>query len=96
MLQNCLLALFPWVHLGARLLWDPCSLLQTLQGCLFTDSSSSLPFQGVLLRLLFYKMFGFLKRPVVVTFHINLNIVALTGVGLLSRLWQLSYPRAVV
>ncbi|XP_013362067.1 PREDICTED: protein O-mannosyl-transferase 1 isoform X3 [Chinchilla lanigera] len=41
-------------------------------------------------------MLGFLKRPVVVTADINLNIVALTGVGLLSRLWRLSYPRAVV
>ncbi|XP_010625693.1 protein O-mannosyl-transferase 1 isoform X4 [Fukomys damarensis] len=37
-----------------------------------------------------------LKRPVVVTASINLNIVALTGMGLLSRLWCLSYPRAVV
>ncbi|XP_040488030.1 protein O-mannosyl-transferase 1 isoform X4 [Ursus maritimus] len=41
-------------------------------------------------------MLGFLKRPVVVTADINLNVVALTAVGLLSRLWQLAYPRAVV
>ncbi|XP_057404074.1 protein O-mannosyl-transferase 1 isoform X2 [Balaenoptera acutorostrata] len=41
-------------------------------------------------------MLGFLQRPVVVTADINLNVVALTAVGLLSRLWQLSYPRAVV
>ncbi|EHB00213.1 Protein O-mannosyl-transferase 1 [Heterocephalus glaber] len=41
-------------------------------------------------------MLEVLKRPVVVTTNINLNIVALTGVGLLSRLWHLSYPRAVV
>ncbi|XP_062938013.1 protein O-mannosyl-transferase 1 isoform X3 [Cynocephalus volans] len=41
-------------------------------------------------------MLGFLKRPVVVTTDINLNLVALTGVGLLSRLWQLTSPRAVV
>ncbi|XP_058380317.1 protein O-mannosyl-transferase 1 isoform X5 [Diceros bicornis minor] len=46
--------------------------------------------------LLFYKMLGFLQRPVVVTADINLNIVALTAVGLLSRLWRLAYPRAVV
>ncbi|XP_064346701.1 protein O-mannosyl-transferase 1 isoform X2 [Camelus dromedarius] len=39
---------------------------------------------------------GFLQRPVVVTADINLNVVALTAVGLLSRLWQLAYPRAVV
>nr|XP_055180158.1 protein O-mannosyl-transferase 1 isoform X2 [Nyctereutes procyonoides] len=41
-------------------------------------------------------MLGFLERPVVVTADINLNVVALTAVGLLSRLWQLAYPRAVV
>ncbi|XP_034871467.1 protein O-mannosyl-transferase 1 isoform X1 [Mirounga leonina] len=41
-------------------------------------------------------MLGFLKRPVVVTADINLNVVVLTAVGLLSRLWQLAYPRAVV
>ncbi|KAM9083562.1 protein O-mannosyl-transferase 1 isoform 3-T7 [Megaptera novaeangliae] len=41
-------------------------------------------------------MLGFLQRPVVVTADVNLNVVALTAVGLLSRLWQLSYPRAVV
>uniref|UniRef100_A0A8C4LMP6 Dolichyl-phosphate-mannose--protein mannosyltransferase n=1 Tax=Equus asinus TaxID=9793 RepID=A0A8C4LMP6_EQUAS len=41
-------------------------------------------------------MLGFLQRPVVVTADINLNVVALTAVGLLSRLWRLSYPRAVV
>uniref|UniRef100_A0A8C0Q4K1 Dolichyl-phosphate-mannose--protein mannosyltransferase n=1 Tax=Canis lupus familiaris TaxID=9615 RepID=A0A8C0Q4K1_CANLF len=41
-------------------------------------------------------MLGFLKRPVVVTADINLNVVALTAVGLLSRLWHLAYPRAVV
>ncbi|XP_021117519.1 protein O-mannosyl-transferase 1 isoform X2 [Heterocephalus glaber] len=52
--------------------------------------------QGGLRSLLFYKMLEVLKRPVVVTTNINLNIVALTGVGLLSRLWHLSYPRAVV
>ncbi|XP_046307603.1 protein O-mannosyl-transferase 1 isoform X3 [Marmota monax] len=41
-------------------------------------------------------MLGVLKRPIVVTADVNLNVVALAGVGLLSRLWQLSYPRAVV
>ncbi|XP_054513812.1 protein O-mannosyl-transferase 1 isoform X7 [Pan troglodytes] len=41
-------------------------------------------------------MWGFLKRPVVVTADINLSLVALTGMGLLSRLWRLTYPRAVV
>lgn len=41
-------------------------------------------------------MLGFLQRPVVVTAEVNLNMVALTAVGLLSRLWQLAYPRAVV
>lgn len=41
-------------------------------------------------------MLEFLKRPVVVTADINLNVVALTAVGLLSRLWRLTYPRAVV
>ncbi|XP_035928447.1 protein O-mannosyl-transferase 1 isoform X3 [Halichoerus grypus] len=41
-------------------------------------------------------MLGFFKRPVVVTADINLNVVVLTAVGLLSRLWQLAYPRAVV
>ncbi|KAM6170672.1 protein O-mannosyl-transferase 1 isoform 2-T2 [Rhynchocyon petersi] len=41
-------------------------------------------------------MLGFLRQPLVVTVDINLNVVALTGVGLLSRLWRLTYPRAVV
>ncbi|XP_069333080.1 protein O-mannosyl-transferase 1 isoform X5 [Eulemur rufifrons] len=41
-------------------------------------------------------MLGFLKRPIVMTTDINLNVVVLTGVGLLSRLWRLTYPRAVV
>ncbi|XP_037653344.1 protein O-mannosyl-transferase 1 isoform X2 [Choloepus didactylus] len=41
-------------------------------------------------------MLGILKRPIVVTTDINLNFVALAGVGLLSRLWGLTYPRAVV
>ncbi|XP_034520609.1 protein O-mannosyl-transferase 1 isoform X4 [Ailuropoda melanoleuca] len=52
--------------------------------------------RGILKDLLLYKMLGFLKRPVVVTADINLNVVALTAMGLLSRLWQLAYPRAVV
>lgn len=41
-------------------------------------------------------MLGFLQQPVMVTAEVNLNMVALTAVGLLSRLWQLAYPRAVV
>ncbi|XP_059684640.1 protein O-mannosyl-transferase 1 isoform X2 [Gavia stellata] len=41
-------------------------------------------------------MLGFLKKPVVVTVEINMNLVALTVMGLISRLWGLSYPRAVV
>lgn len=41
-------------------------------------------------------MLEFLQRPVVVTADVNLNVVALTFLGLLSRLWQLTYPRAVV
>ncbi|XP_031225646.1 protein O-mannosyl-transferase 1 isoform X3 [Mastomys coucha] len=53
-------------------------------------------FLGGLQSLLFCKMLRFLKRPLVVTVDINLNLVALTGLGLLTRLWQLSYPRAVV
>ncbi|XP_059266479.1 protein O-mannosyl-transferase 1 isoform X1 [Mustela nigripes] len=51
---------------------------------------------GILQDPLLYAMLGFLERPVVVTADINLNVVALTAVGLLSRLWQLAYPRAVV
>nr|XP_048288023.1 protein O-mannosyl-transferase 1 isoform X2 [Myodes glareolus] len=51
---------------------------------------------GVPPSLLFCKMLRFLKQPLVVTADINLNLVALTGLGLLTRLWQLSYPRAVV
>lgn len=51
---------------------------------------------GLLPGLLFYKMLGFLQRPVVVTADVNLNVVVLTLMGLLSRLWQLTYPRAVV
>lgn len=47
-------------------------------------------------RLALRKMLGFLQRPVVVTADVNLNVVALTAVGLLSRLWRLAYPRAVV
>lgn len=41
-------------------------------------------------------MLEFLQRPVVVTADVNLNVVALTVVGLLSRLWRLTYPGAVV
>ncbi|XP_036276360.1 protein O-mannosyl-transferase 1 isoform X1 [Pipistrellus kuhlii] len=41
-------------------------------------------------------MLGFLQRPIVVTADVNLNVVALTAAGLLSRLWRLAYPRAVV
>ncbi|XP_070286510.1 protein O-mannosyl-transferase 1 isoform X2 [Myotis yumanensis] len=41
-------------------------------------------------------MLGFLQRPVVVTADVNLTVVALTAAGLLSRLWRLTYPRAVV
>lgn len=77
----------------AMLFLEPVSLPG---GRLFTHSVSSLLLQGILKDLLLYKMLGFLKRPVVVTADINLNVVALTAVGLLSRLWQLAYPRAVV
>nr|XP_028571098.1 protein O-mannosyl-transferase 1 isoform X2 [Podarcis muralis]XP_028571099.1 protein O-mannosyl-transferase 1 isoform X2 [Podarcis muralis] len=41
-------------------------------------------------------MLGFLKHPIVFSVQINMNLVVLTVVGLLSRLWALSYPRAVV
>ncbi|XP_067398021.1 protein O-mannosyl-transferase 1 isoform X2 [Emydura macquarii macquarii] len=41
-------------------------------------------------------MLGFLKHPVVVTAEINVNLVVLTVMGLINRLWALSYPRAVV
>ncbi|KAM7092574.1 protein O-mannosyl-transferase 1 isoform 2-T4 [Molossus nigricans] len=41
-------------------------------------------------------MLGFLQRPVLVKADVNLNVVALTVMGLLSRLWGLTYPRAVV
>uniref|UniRef100_A0A5F9C3N5 ArnT-like N-terminal domain-containing protein n=1 Tax=Oryctolagus cuniculus TaxID=9986 RepID=A0A5F9C3N5_RABIT len=46
--------------------------------------------------LLSQEMLEFLKRPVVVTAEVNLSVVALAAAGLLSRLWQLAYPRAVV
>ncbi|XP_068105015.1 protein O-mannosyl-transferase 1 [Hyperolius riggenbachi] len=36
------------------------------------------------------------KPPYVVNLEINLILVALTGVGVLSRLWNLSHPQAVV
>ncbi|XP_037348823.1 protein O-mannosyl-transferase 1 isoform X2 [Talpa occidentalis] len=41
-------------------------------------------------------MLGLLKRPVVVTARVNLSLAALAAAGLLSRLWQLASPRAVV
>lgn len=41
-------------------------------------------------------MMEFLQRPVVVMAEVNLNTVVLTLMGLLSRLWRLTYPRAVV
>ncbi|OCT65379.1 protein O-mannosyl-transferase 1 isoform X2 [Xenopus laevis] len=37
-----------------------------------------------------------LKSPFVVSIDINLHLVALTILGLVSRLWRLSYPQAVV
>ncbi|XP_053138518.1 protein O-mannosyl-transferase 1 isoform X2 [Hemicordylus capensis] len=42
------------------------------------------------------KMLGFLKYPVILSVEINLNLVVLAVMGLISRLWALSYPRAVV
>nr|XP_034968517.1 protein O-mannosyl-transferase 1 isoform X2 [Zootoca vivipara] len=41
-------------------------------------------------------MLQFLKHPIVFSVQINMNLVVLTVVGLLSRLWALSYPHAVV
>ncbi|XP_020650570.3 protein O-mannosyl-transferase 1 [Pogona vitticeps] len=41
-------------------------------------------------------MLGFLKHPVVFSVEINVNLVVLGVLGLISRLWALSYPRAVV
>lgn len=79
---------------GFRTLW-PRLCLPGLLSVYFNGSSFPL-FQGVLPSWLFCKMLRFLKRPLVVTVDINLNLVALTGLGLLTRLWQLSYPRAVV
>lgn len=62
----------------------------------FTGDSSYGLLQGLHCGLLVYAMLEFLHRPVVVTADVNLNVVALTVVGLLSRLWRLTYPRAVV
>ncbi|XP_029469943.1 protein O-mannosyl-transferase 1 isoform X3 [Rhinatrema bivittatum] len=42
------------------------------------------------------KMLGFLKYPVVVTAEVNLILMVLTVVGLVSRLWGLTHPHAVV
>ncbi|XP_039201115.1 protein O-mannosyl-transferase 1 isoform X3 [Crotalus tigris] len=47
-------------------------------------------------QILLKKMIGFLKQPIVFSLEINVNLVILTVVGLISRLWALSYPRAVV
>ncbi|XP_054996247.1 protein O-mannosyl-transferase 1 isoform X4 [Sorex araneus] len=41
-------------------------------------------------------MWGLLQRPLTVSADINLHVVALTALGLLSRLWGLAHPRAVV
>ncbi|XP_063000987.1 protein O-mannosyl-transferase 1 isoform X3 [Elgaria multicarinata webbii] len=41
-------------------------------------------------------MLDFLKYPVLLSVDINVNLVVLTVLGLISRLWALSYPRAVV
>ncbi|XP_054853790.1 protein O-mannosyl-transferase 1 [Eublepharis macularius] len=41
-------------------------------------------------------MLGFLKQPVVLSVEINVNLLVLAAAGLISRLWALSYPRAVV
>lgn len=41
-------------------------------------------------------MSGLWQRPLVVTADVNLNVAALTAAGLLSRLWRLTHPRAVV
>ncbi|XP_029469941.1 protein O-mannosyl-transferase 1 isoform X2 [Rhinatrema bivittatum] len=43
-----------------------------------------------------WKMLGFLKYPVVVTAEVNLILMVLTVVGLVSRLWGLTHPHAVV
>ncbi|XP_032993468.1 protein O-mannosyl-transferase 1 [Lacerta agilis] len=41
-------------------------------------------------------MLEFLKHPIVFSVEINMNLVVLAVLGLLSRLWALTYPRAVV
>nr|XP_056716346.1 protein O-mannosyl-transferase 1 [Euleptes europaea] len=41
-------------------------------------------------------MLGLLKHPVVLSVEININLLVLAVAGLISRLWSLSYPQAVV
>ncbi|XP_060106963.1 protein O-mannosyl-transferase 1 isoform X2 [Heteronotia binoei] len=41
-------------------------------------------------------MLGLLKHPVVLSVEINVNLLVLAVAGLISRLWALSNPRAVV
>ncbi|XP_042334681.1 protein O-mannosyl-transferase 1 [Sceloporus undulatus] len=42
------------------------------------------------------KMLGFLKQPIVLSVEINVSLAVLAVLGFISRLWTLSYPRAVV
>uniref|UniRef100_A0A8D2J5L5 Protein O-mannosyl-transferase 1 n=1 Tax=Varanus komodoensis TaxID=61221 RepID=A0A8D2J5L5_VARKO len=41
-------------------------------------------------------MLDFLKHPILLSVDVNVNLLVLTVLGLISRLWGLSYPRAVV
>nr|XP_033816611.1 protein PRRC2B-like isoform X5 [Geotrypetes seraphini] len=52
--------------------------------------------QGHYNQQVFRNMLGYLKQPVLVTAEVNLILVALAVVGLVSRLWGLAHPRAVV
>lgn len=73
-----------------------CEVLPSAPGPSWLPPVYSRPFAGTPRGWLLGRMLGFLQRPVVVTADVNLHVVALTAVGLLSRLWRLTYPRAVV
>ncbi|XP_069465394.1 protein O-mannosyl-transferase 1 isoform X2 [Ambystoma mexicanum] len=68
--------------------------MRATQGPPFSIAGASFQFPGGIGHLV--KMPSFLKLPILLTVNVNVVLVALTIAGLASRLWALTYPRAVV
>ncbi|KAM9324314.1 protein PRRC2B [Gastrophryne carolinensis] len=67
-----------------------------MKGFHFTDVKQGMQTAASVQTQHSYRMSAAQKSPFVVTLEINLILVALTAAGMLSRLWNLSHPKAVV